>query len=93
MRVSHETIYRTLFVQARGALRQELTACLRTGRTQRRAHKRTEHSGTGRVRDMVPISARQPPPVRSEEPWSGSVYCTVDPFAVSAEARVSVHRP
>ena len=58
MRVSHETIYQTLFVQARGALRKELTACLRTGRTQRRAHKRTEHSGTGRIRDMVPISAR-----------------------------------
>lgn len=58
MRVSHETIYRTLFVQARGALRKELTACLRTARTQRRAHKRTEHSGTGRIRDMVPISAR-----------------------------------
>jgi IS30 family transposase len=45
-------------LQARGALRKELTACLRTGRTQRRAHKRTEHSGTGRIRDMVPISAR-----------------------------------
>jgi IS30 family transposase len=58
MRVSHETIYRTLFVQARGGLRQELTAYLRTGRTQRRAHKRTEHSRTGRLRDMVPISAR-----------------------------------
>lgn len=58
MRVSHETIYRTLFVHARGALRKELTACLRTGRTQRRAHKRTEHSGTGRIRNMVPISAR-----------------------------------
>ena len=40
MRVSHETIYRTLFVQARGALRKELTACLRTGRTQRRPHMR-----------------------------------------------------
>jgi IS30 family transposase len=36
MRVSHETIYRTLFVQARGGLRKELTACLRTGRGQRR---------------------------------------------------------
>ena len=58
MRVSHETIYRTLFVQACGALRQELTACLRTGRTQRRTHQRTAHSGTGRIRDMVPISAR-----------------------------------
>jgi len=58
MRVSHETIYRTLFVQARGALRKELTACLRTQRTQRRSHKRTEHSGTGRIRDMVRISDR-----------------------------------
>ena len=35
MRVSHETIYRSLFVQARGALRKELTACLRSGRTRR----------------------------------------------------------
>jgi IS30 family transposase len=36
MRVSHETIYQSLFVQSRGALRRELTACLRSGRTQRR---------------------------------------------------------
>src|SRR3954471_2895765 len=58
MRVSHETIYRSLFVQARGALRKELTACLRTGRTQRRPPKRTGRSGTGRLRDMVMISDR-----------------------------------
>ena len=58
MRVSHETIYRSLFVQARGVLRKELTACLRSGRTQRRSHKRTEHSGTGRLRNMVLISER-----------------------------------
>jgi IS30 family transposase len=58
MRVSHETIYRSLFVQARGALRKELTVFLRTGRTQRRSHKRTEHSGTGRLRGMVLISER-----------------------------------
>jgi transposase, IS30 family len=58
MRVSHETIYRSLFVQARGALRKDLTACLRTGRTQRCSHKRTEHSGTGRLRNMVLISDR-----------------------------------
>src|SRR5689334_12889993 len=60
MRVSHETIYRTLFVQARGALRKELAACLRTGRTQRRPHTRTEQSGAGRLRNMVLISARPP---------------------------------
>ena len=58
MRVSHETIYRSLFVQARGALRKELATCLRTGRTQRRSHQRTEHSGTGRLRHMVLISDR-----------------------------------
>ena len=60
MRVSHETIYRTLFVQARGALRKELTACLRTGRTQRRPHMRTEQSGAGRLRNMILISERPP---------------------------------
>lgn len=56
MRVSHETIYRSLFVQARGALRQELTACLRTGRAQRRAQTRPTRSG--RLLDMVLISER-----------------------------------
>ena len=35
MRVSHETIYQSLYVQSRGALRRELTACLRTGRAMR----------------------------------------------------------
>jgi len=47
MRVSHETIYRTLFIQARGALRKELTVCLRTGRAQRRPHMRIEQSAPG----------------------------------------------
>jgi transposase, IS30 family len=59
MRISHETIYRTLFVQARGALRKELTTCLRTGRAQRRA-QRTERSGAGRLQNMVLISDRPP---------------------------------
>src|SRR6267378_4584905 len=58
MRVSHETIYRSLFVQARGALRKELVACLRTGRAQRRSHKRTDLSGTGRLQNMIMISDR-----------------------------------
>jgi len=58
MRVSHETIYRTLFVQARGALRKELTTCLRTGRAQRRPRLRLERSGAGRLRDVVLISDR-----------------------------------
>jgi IS30 family transposase len=58
MRVSHETIYRTLFVQGRGALRKELTKCLRSGRAQRRPRLRTQLSGAGRLRNMVLISER-----------------------------------
>ena len=50
MRVSHETIYRSLFVQARGALRKELTACLRSGRTRRRPHGRKDPGGY--IKDM-----------------------------------------
>jgi IS30 family transposase len=56
MRVSHETIYQSLFVQGRGALRQELTRCLRTGRAQRRPLGRT--TGTGQLQHMVLISER-----------------------------------
>ena len=40
LRVSHETIYRALYVQGRGALRRELTACLRTGRAVRKPRRR-----------------------------------------------------
>lgn len=56
MWVSHETIYLSLFVQARGELRRELTACLRTGRTARRHRGRVEHRG--QIPDMVMISER-----------------------------------
>jgi transposase, IS30 family len=57
MRVSHETIYQTLFVQGRGGLRKELAKCLRSGRTQRRPHGRTVNT-RGTLRDMVMISER-----------------------------------
>lgn len=58
MRVSHETIYQSLFVQARGSLRKELTACLRTGRTRRRPRGRA--APKGRMADMVMIADRPP---------------------------------
>jgi IS30 family transposase len=60
MRVSHETIYKTLFVQARGALRKELTVCLRSGRTQRRPRLRGEQAKRGRIQNMVMLSERPP---------------------------------
>ena len=56
MRVSHETIYQSLYVQTRGALKKELTACLRTGRTRRRSPR--HRPGEGRLKDMVSISER-----------------------------------
>jgi IS30 family transposase len=44
MRVSHETIYMSLFVEGRGQLRRELSRCLRTGRAQRRPRSRIENA-------------------------------------------------
>ena len=59
MRVSAETIYRSLFIQARGALRRELHTHLRTRRAIRRAkHATPRGQGRGRIVDAVPISAR-----------------------------------
>lgn len=56
MRVSHETIYQSLFVQGRGELRRELARCLRSGRACRK--KRGTPDGRGRIPDMVMISER-----------------------------------
>ena len=58
MRVSHETIYLSLFVQGKGALRRELTECLRTGRAYRRPKTKRAPSGKGKIVDPVMISER-----------------------------------
>jgi transposase, IS30 family len=58
MRISHETIYRSLYVQARGELRRQLSANLRTGRSTRRRRGRVEHRG--RIVGMIPIAERPP---------------------------------
>jgi IS30 family transposase len=57
MRVSHETIYQSLYVQGRGALRRELAASLRTGRALRKP-RRKEGERRGRISGMVNISER-----------------------------------
>jgi len=57
MRVSHETIYQSLFIQGKGRLRKELWRCLRTGRATRRPQGRPA-STKGQIRDMVMISER-----------------------------------
>jgi transposase, IS30 family len=58
MRISHEAIYQTLFVQSRGALRRELTACLRTGRVLRMPRARTRRRGETFISPEIMISQR-----------------------------------
>jgi IS30 family transposase len=58
MRVSHETIYVSLFVQSRGALRKELTRYLRSGHTTRRARGHTVMNGQGQLRGTLNIRER-----------------------------------
>jgi len=57
MRVSHETIYQSLYVQSRGGLTRELTAHLRTGRSMRKT-RRKEGERRGRIQGMIMLSER-----------------------------------
>ena len=58
LRISHETIYRSLYVQSRGELRRQLAGNLRSGRSKRRTRGRRDDRG--RIVDMVAISQRPP---------------------------------
>jgi IS30 family transposase len=61
MQVSHETIYRALYVQARGTLKRELTRHLRRGRSRRYARSQSSKGqGQGKLTGMVMISERPP---------------------------------
>ena len=61
MQVSHETIYRALYVQARGTLKRELTKHLRRGRSRRYARSQSsKRQGQGKITEMVMISERPP---------------------------------
>lgn len=56
--VSHEAIYQALYVQAKGELRREVAACLRSGRARRRPHRRAHRGQRSSISDMVLISER-----------------------------------
>ncbi len=60
MRISHEAIYQALYVQGRGALRRELTACLRTGRALRKPRRREGVRGKRPIPPEIMISQRPP---------------------------------
>jgi IS30 family transposase len=84
MRVSHETIYLSLFVQSRGALRRELQRCLRTGRAMRYPHGKRLPQGRGQLRDTLPISQRPPEAADRAVPghWEGDLVFGRRPSAV-----------
>jgi IS30 family transposase len=84
MRVSHEAIYQSLYVQGRGALRRELTACLRTGRALRVPRARTRGRGKGFVTDEVLISRRPAEAADRAVPghWEGDLILGLDRSAI-----------
>jgi IS30 family transposase len=57
MRVSAETIYQSFYVQSRGALRRDLTWCLRTGRALRRPGRQA-NKRRNQIPDMINITER-----------------------------------
>ena len=84
MRISHEAIYQALFVQARGALRRELTACLRTGRTLRTPRARVGMRGKNFVSPDIMISQR---PAEADDRavpghWEGDLILGLDSSAI-----------
>jgi IS30 family transposase len=84
MRVSHEAIYQALYVQGRGALRREVTACLRTGRALRVPRARTRGRGKGFVTPEVMISERPAEVGDRAVPghWEGDLILGLDSSAI-----------
>jgi IS30 family transposase len=76
MWVSHETIYQSLYVESRGALKRELAKNLRTGRTLRKPQRRPDER-RGRIQDMVMIADR-PAEVKDRAVpghWESQCFC------------------
>jgi IS30 family transposase len=84
MRISHEAIYQSLYVQGRGALRRELTSCLRTGRALRVPRPRVRGRGKSFVAEQIMISER---PAEAEDRavpghWEGDLILGANQTAI-----------
>ena len=84
MRISHEAIYQSLYVQGRGALGRELTACLRTGRALRVPRARTRGRGKSFIAPEVMISERPAEAGDRAVPghWEGDLILGLDSSAI-----------
>ena len=84
MRISHEAIYQALYVQGRGALRRELTACLRTGRALRVPRARAQGRGKGFVSPEIMISERPAEAADRAVPghWEGDLIVGLNSSAI-----------
>ena len=84
MRISHEAIYQALFIQGRGELRRELTACLRSGRALRVPRARTRRQGKSFVSPEVMISQRPAEAIDRAVPghWEGDLILGLGSSAI-----------
>ncbi len=84
MRISHEAIYQALYVQGRGALRRELSACLRTGRALRVPRARRQRRGKTFITPEVMISQRPAEVVDRAVPghWEGDIIIGLKSSAI-----------
>jgi len=84
MRISHEAIYQALFIQGRGALRRELTACLRSGRVLRVPRARTRGRGKSFVSPEIMISQRPAEAIDRAVPghWEGDLILGLGSSAI-----------
>lgn len=84
MRISHEAIYQALYVQGRGALRRELTACLRTGRALRVPRSRAKGRGKAFLTPEVMISERPAEVADRAVPghWEGDLIIGLESSAI-----------
>ena len=101
MRISHEAIYQSLFIQGRGALKRELVACLRTGRALRVPRTRSQNKPQGHVSADVVLSARPAAAADRAVPghWEGDLIIGTGRSAIgtiverSSRSTVLVHLP
>ncbi|MGW6159223.1 IS30 family transposase [Streptomyces sp. NPDC055144] len=101
MRISHEAIYQSLFIEGRGALKRELVTCLRTGRALREPRARSRNKPQGHVTADVVLSERPAEANDRAMPghWEGDLIIGTDRSAIgtlverSSRSTLLVHLP